>query len=269
MTIEGVDYASVDGNAPPDFALAKAHGLSFAIIRGAYTYGRALPDLHLARDRDAAQAAGLRVGSYLIVGYGGISPEDQAHAFIAAYGDRRPNELPVALDAETNSNDHSVASDAARLAWLERAYDVLKARYGLVMTYTSLDQWTENFGDKDSRLGDGPLWIKMPYPWKEHNAPHPESCPAVGALPRPWRRTDSPGAWIEQYQGDAIGSPGFSATVDLNRFLPYIDDGRPDTRTPWMRKYLAARGMVYVTDLQKHGGRVADKVIGPNTFCDL
>ncbi len=264
---EGVDYASVDGDKPPDFAAAHAAGLSFVIIRGAYTFGAPRPDLNLARDRDAAQRAGLRVGSYLILDYSphGPTPEAQAHAFITAYGARRSGELPVALDAETNSLDHSASTGATRIAWLLRAYDALKACYGVVMTYTSENQWSENFGDVDCRLGDGPLWVKVPYPWNARNKPHPESCPPVGVLPRPWRRPGSPGAWIEQYQGDATGSTGFSSTVDLNRFLPYVDDGRPDARAPWVR----SKAPVGVKALQTVSPRVPDGIVGPTTFCDL
>jgi GH25 family lysozyme M1 (1,4-beta-N-acetylmuramidase) len=272
VTIEGVDYASVDGNKPPDFAKARAAGLSFAIIRGAYTYEHsALADANLTRDRDAAQRAGLRVGTYLIVGYdpSGPSPEEQAQALIKAYGARRENEMPVALDAETNSLDHGKATGDARRAWLERAYDALRAYYGVVTTYTSANQWAENFGDADSRLGDGPLWVKVPYPWKAGQKPHPESCPAVGELPRPWRRPESPGAWIEQYQGDAKGSSGFSDTVDLNRFLPYVDDGRADARSQWVRARLAAANVAHVSELQHARSRVADSIVGPTTFCDL
>lgn len=269
---EGVDYASVDGNKPPDFVKARAAGLTFAIIRGAYTFkGSALTDSTLARDRDAAQAAGLRVGTYLIVGYeaAGPTPEQQAQALIAAYGARRDGELPPSLDAETNSSDHSAAVALNRRGWLERAYDVLHAYYGVVMTYTSSDQWIENFGDASSRLGDGPLWVKVPYPFKAGQPPHPEACPALGVLPRPWRSASSPGAWIEQYQGDAKNSAGFSATIDCNRFLPFVDDGRQDARQRWVRVQLAAANVTRVSELQRARGLVADSIVGPSSFCVL
>src|SRR5262245_13817380 len=92
MTI-GVDYASVDRNAKPDFAAAKKAGASFAIARAAY--GRSVVANSTApfrdpvwnRDKDAITQAGLLRGAYLFVCYPKAgahtpSPEEQAQAFI-------------------------------------------------------------------------------------------------------------------------------------------------------------------------------------------
>lgn len=277
----GCDYASVDGNKPPSFGEAYAYGLRFAIIRGAYVDGaHVYVDSTLARDRGPAHAAGLIVGTYLILGYdqSGPTPEEQANALIVAWGETGPNELPVAIDAETNSPDHSSSTDAERLAWVQRAYDVLHAKYGVVMTYTSENQWSENFGDGPSEIGNGPLWIKVAYPWNPDNPPHPTDIPPVGVLPVPWRASGSPGAWILQFQGDAKGVPGFSSTVDLDTFL-YYTASSTDTRTPWVVSQLIAAGELagFTTDpaiigpaigaFQTKNGLTADETIGPATLC--
>ena len=91
------------------------------------------------------------------------------------------------------------------------------------MIYTSARVWHEDLQDIPSpACGTCPGWIKVAYPWKERQAPHPESVPRTVPLPAPWNTTNSPGAFIEQFQGDALRVPGFSSTVDLNVFRNYV-----------------------------------------------
>ena len=280
----GCDYASVDGNNPPNFAAAYAWGIRFVLIRGAYTYnGRAYVDTTLARDRAPAHAAGMIVGAYLILSYdpSGPSPEMQAQTFIDAYGEVQAGELPVSIDAETNSNDHSASTDAQRLDWVQRAYDVLLAKYGIVMTYTSQNQWSENFGDGPSEIGDGPLWIKVPYPWNADQPPHPEDVPPIGTIPAPWRAAGSPGGFIEQIQGDAKGVPGFSSTGVLSNVFLYYKASATDPRTPWVVQQLVAAGELAgpTTDAALINNAIrgyqaaqrlgVDGTIGPATFAPL
>lgn len=285
--LQGVDYASVDENKAPDFAAARAAGTRFAIVRGAYpTGGRMRTDAHYGRDRDAIRAAGLVLGSYVILDYSGaITPEQQVQTFAAAIGTRLPGDLPVGLDVEFPGGRASTGlSSKQAIAWVDRAYQALRARFGTVMTYTSARVWHEDLDDRTSVCGDGPVWLKTPYAYKAGNPPHPERQGELGKLPVPWRGTSSPGAWIQQYQGDARPVPGFSSTVDLNAFLA-MRPGETSDRVRWVQLQLRAEsgwhtgsvdGLTYgpstvdaVKMLQTAHGLEADGVIGPVTFAFL
>lgn len=260
----GIDYASVDGNAPPDVDKLTQWGARFAILRGSYTAGgRAFVDTHLARDRARLQAAGITVGAYAILGYdqSGPSPEDQMATFVTAYGSRWEGELPVWLDVEFSRGRGATGlSIEAALAWVERAYQALVNVYGVVGTYTSLGQWSDNLGNMPSILGEGPLWLKVPYPWNAHNAPHLDAPGITGELPRPWRDPASPGLALVQFQGDALRVPGMTSTVDLNRWASTEIRAEP---------MLARAGADSVAAFQTAQGLEADGVLGPATFARL
>lgn len=266
--MQGVDYGSVDENKVPDFVQAKAKGLTFVIIRGSYCVENSvIHDSNLARDRVAAHAAGLVVGSYVIVDYK-LNPEDQARAFISSFGSRQDHELPPWIDCETNSQIHDAKTVAQRIDWVQRVYDVLQRFYEVVGTYTSENQWGTNFGNMPSRLGNGPLWLKVPYPFKAKQPPHPEACPELGPIPAPWRSSSSPGVWIQQYQGDAKGAPGFTSTVDLNAWN-VTKPGDADALNPWIRTMCARANCTSVAEFQHVHGLVPDGIVGPLTFAAL
>jgi hypothetical protein len=265
--IKGVDYAYVDGNKPP---MIEDSGVSFAIVRGSYWYadhtGHGVsPDSCLVRDRDSWRHHGVTFGSYMILGWDedGPTPEQQVEGFIRAYGDRRAGELPPTIDVE--GIPASLAHDEA-LASLHSAYDAMAARYGIVMIYTSCNVWEEQLGGiASAKLGQCPLWLKVPYAWNAHNPPHPESCPStVTELPAPWKLPNSPGAWIIQYQGDARPVPGFSNTVDLNAWNTHNP-----TNGKWLRQQLARKGCGDVRSFQKANGLQVDGIVGPKTFAAL
>lgn len=234
----GIDYASVDGNSRPNVDLLRDFGVSFAIVRGSYPVnGRAYVDTHLARDRAALTAGGIVVGSYVILGYNaaGPTPEDQVGRFVDAFGTRAPGELCPFLDVEFPQGRAATGMSAdAAIVWIERAYDALVKVYGVVGTYTSLRVWNEDLASHASHLGEGPLWMKIPYPYKTGQPPHPSSRGTLTELPLPWRSPASPGLVAVQFQGDARGVDGMSSTVDLSYWAP--------ASTTWLDGKLAAAG---------------------------
>jgi len=116
------------------------------------------------------------------------------------------------------------------------------------------------------------------YPWKARNPPHPEDIPAAALVPVPWRTLGSPGAFIEQFQGDAIDVPGFTSTVDINEFRNYVASSS-DPRTPWVRGKLNGAGFptgatdatlaTAIRGFQARHGLSVDGVIGPMTWATL
>ncbi|HEY0190323.1 MAG TPA: GH25 family lysozyme [Kofleriaceae bacterium] len=276
-----MDYASVDGNLPPDFAAMYAWGARFAFIRAAYTaHGVIETDTFWARDQAAARAAGLRVAPYMFLSWA-TAIEAQVARLSEVYGEAGAGDLPVALDVESIT-----APPAQVLARVEAAVTALRARYRTVMIYTSADVW-QTLGDPASELCGGcPLWLKVSYPWKRLNPPRLEQVPHVDqtALPRPWREAGSPGAFIEQFQGDAIEVPGLAykaneyGTADLNVFLSYVASAS-DPRTAWVRGKLAATGFPNGTSVDALASAIrafqaarqltVDGAIGPSTWAAL
>jgi GH25 family lysozyme M1 (1,4-beta-N-acetylmuramidase) len=266
--IAGIDYASVDGNQLPNFHAAVAAGARFVGIRGAYGYaGKVHSDPTITRDAPGWRVAGAQVFSYLFLTYD-CAPEMQADTLATTYM-RGGSDLPIALDLEMDTPPPGT-TPASRIAYAERALARLQQHYGArgVMIYTSAEQWLDHFGDLDSAaLGACPLWLKTPYAWREHNPPKLDSAGPLGTLPRPWRRPGSPGAWIQQFQGDAIGWAGMSSTVDVNQFL--ISKADPgDPRWAWV----VSRFFSTAPDLatwQRARGLMPDGVVGPATFAQL
>jgi len=169
--ITGKDWASMDGNTVQWDRITD----SFVIVRAAYTYnGVPHEDATCKIVRPAAAAHGKVFGAYMILGWHGATPEEQADNFIRIYGQRKPGELPPALDLEADSASALGLTVAQCLAWAERAYARLKKAYGTVMIYTSRRVWGDVFGDLSSVMGEAPLWIKIPYPWQTRR-PHHQS----------------------------------------------------------------------------------------------
>lgn len=276
----GVDYASVDENKPPDFKAAYDYGVRFVVVRGAYTLkGHAQPDSSVARDRAAIRDAGLQFGSYMILGWN-VDPTEQVATFVNTYGAAQPGDLPVSLDIEfPNGRDATGLTTRQAVDRIETAVTALQASYPTVMIYTSARVWHEDLDNPASQVcARCPGWFKVAYPWKAQQAPHPENVPAM-VLPTAWRATGSAGAYIEQFQGDALRVPGFSSTVDLNVFRNYVG-GTADPRTPWAAAQLTAFGhacdptdATSVADairaFQRDAKLDPDGIVGPRTWAAL
>lgn len=241
----GIDYASIDGNKID----AAATGAHFAYIRASAGM-QTDPTWALHRDAWAKVAP---AGAYHALAWH-TDPVAQAQVFIKCAGERRPGELPFALDVEADSAAALHLTPAQCLAQAEACLRELVNHYGTMVVYTSARVWTDVLGDAPSALFTScPGWIKVPYPWATRRPPHLESAPATYAIPGPWRTAGSPGVWIVQFQGDAIGLPGTTSTVDLNRF----------------EMHGAYPGVADTGAFQTAHGLTPDGVIGPRTFAAL
>lgn len=291
----GVDLASVDANKLVDWNAAKAAGCRFAIIRGSYVNW---VDPTWAREHDRAKAAGMVVGAYLFpdMGVNAISPQQQVEVFSSAVK-CGPGDFPPTLDVEFPGGIKKTGRSRRELLLTTLIFEhLLRQKYGVPpMIYTSarvMDQQDEDSLDVTHQSVDVSAFRDCPL-WEARYAMN-YRLPAVGddasekqvveRLPRPptaspWRdvrfpNTDS-AVSIFQYQGDAIKFPGFSATVDMNRFFD-LRVGAVGTRVAWLQRRLGmVEGTVGLFDdateaavelFQKTSGLVADGLVGPRTF---
>lgn len=155
------------------------------------------------------------------------------------YGDRLPGELPPSLDLEADSDAAIGLTAAQALAWAERAWTALVARYGTCIVYTSLRVWLEVFGGLPSKMGASALWLKIPYVRNYHEAPALDWTNGINgqSMPRPWQ-TASPGVWIVQFQGDAWDvTTGRREQVDVDQ-LAACAAGEYSPRVRWLQARL-------------------------------
>lgn len=280
--ILGVDYASVDGDAKPDLAAARTAGLRFAIIRAAYA---AWQDPTCARDRDAIRAAGLTFGAYLFPLFGSSNPppETQVKTALAGAGLIPGKDLPLVLDIEFPRGLAGTGRTRTEVAeWIGRARRAVHDQSGVdPVIYAS--QRVLDGSDGDALAGAAneairgcPLWLAR-YPYRTRiPAVIGEQAAGLPAPPVPKVAGDADDWWAWQYQGDAVQMPGFSATVDLDRWNP-LRKGAHGARVSWAQKRLglAETGTwddeteAAIVALQLHSGLVADGIVGPATFAAL
>lgn len=231
-TILGIDYAGVDAPKPPNIARMKLAGMEFAILRA--TYGTSA-DRTFQRDFPKLKAAGIVCGAYMFpVMRKDREPEPQVAAFVAATkkaGGLIPGvDLPPVFDVEFSKGVKATGlTRLEALDWTHRALMLLEDAFGVLpMIYTSARVWD---GEDDDSLDldkvpvpalvDCPLWLAR-YPYKIRIPSHhlPDQRDGLKVPPVPKQLGDATDVWIHQYQGDAVGFPGISSWVDLNRFFP-------------------------------------------------
>ncbi len=278
----GVDYASVDGDAQPDRPVAIAAGVRFAFIRASYAKWQ---DPTCARDRDHLRAAGVTFGAYLFPLFSAAdpSPEDQIAAFVAGAGIERGRDLPPVLDLEFpgkgiaqtgHSRAELVPLIARFVAALVKAYGVQPMLYSSarVLDDTDADCLA---GTADATLAACTLWLARYAIATRQNG----RLDADGVPLPPLPRIAGAMLWCHQYQGDAMKVPGFSATVDLDRWFP-LGIGETSARTQWVQRRLGPVSVLTpgandaamasaVKAYQAKRGLAADGVIGPATFARL
>lgn len=261
--IRGCDTASVDGNLLPDYAKARDEGgLAFTYLRKCeHVY----PDPYYPRDSARARAAGIVVGAYLMPCWTktAVSPRAQVQAFKAAAGAIvAGHDLPPALDVESGLQGGFAATGRSKgdlVATLEEFVHEMHGEFGCwPVIYTAYTQfydlgmpalpWAENCA----------LWVKTAYPVPPRSPVYagPVVEPHVGdtdddprslhQIPNPWSKS---GWAIHQHQGDALGFPGFSATVDLDLFHD-LYEGVVDPFVAWVQRKL---------------GVTTDGIFGPTT----
>jgi hypothetical protein len=229
-----------------------------------------------ARDKDAIKAAGLKRAAYLFLCYEkpGVvtpSPEKQAQAFCEY----------VTLDPFTDFVPMFDVEEASPMGatemylWTLRAAKVLRDHYGVWPgMYTSARVWAENLNHHSpGPLLNCPLWLAKPWPWLVRTPVHLDGAPAYSPTLIPEWGTQY---FFYQYQGDATNWPGFSKTVDANRFRTF-GEGAKGNHVMWAQQRLGitADGVFgpattkAVKDLQTKYKLDADGIIGPATFAPL
>lgn len=285
MQIVGLDYASVDDNQSPDFIQAKHAGAQFVILRAIYgrqaspQTGPVFIDPVWQRDKDAIRAAGLKRTAYLYVCYPQSdretpSPEAQAQAFIDNVQLERGKDFVPMFDVEEQSD---ILSFSEMYDWTLRVCKALRTHYeawpGL---YTSAQVWQEYLGGQAAgELAECPLWIAKPWPWEEKQPAHRDGAPEYSPRTIP-QFGDATNYWIYQYQGDALGWPGFSNTVDVNRFHS-VAKGVDGDIVKWIQRRVGASDdgefgpltESAVKTFQDAHHLLDDGIVGPQTFAAL
>ena len=285
----GYDIASVDGNRPPHWPDVLSSGASFIWYRASFAYWDAshaawacVGDPACHRDWATIPSALVR-GAYLFpVLEASQSPEEQVGVFKTstdAIGGLRPGiDMAPALDIEFPGGIAKTGLDIPGvLAWLRRAIAEMERVFGCrPILYTSGRVWNGTDADclgnpAAPDLIDCPLWLAR-YPYKTRI---PAVLPLPGNLLSPPVPTPWSGAWaLHQFQGDALGVPGFTSTVDISRFHT-LSPGDHDPLVFWYKRKLGlpasdkydAAMLVSVKNLQASKSLTVDGILGVRSFC--
>jgi hypothetical protein len=217
-------------------------------------------------------------------------PEAQVAAFVKGAGLIPHKDFAPVLDIEFPNGISKTGKTREQLAtWIDKCVSELRQQYGCnPIIYSSarvLDGADTDClaGAANKAIQGCPLWLSR-YPFKTRLPM--QNGVDIAAPPVPLVGGDSDAWWFHQWQGDAILFPGFSATVDVDRFNLLTSKSSPGARIRWVQgriKILGAptAGPLNVTGswdpdtdhavkaYQTSRGLVSDGVVGPATFAAL
>jgi len=245
----GLDTFGLDGNKNRDWVRARTEGpISFAIFRA--TWGVS-PDTVFPIEWPRIKDAGLVRGAFLFLRFPhpdvdkkyGVCPDPVAQA--TALTKALPlsmcdqSDLPPTLDVEFPDGRGKTGMTAKQcLEQVRSAWKALKNYYRVApMIYTSERVWHEELSNLPAPdLTESSLWLKH-YPFKKGPARRDAAVTRIAPpVPVPWG--DPTNWWIHQYQGDAVGLPGFApGNVDMNRFNA-MAKGAVGERVKWVQRRL-------------------------------
>jgi lysozyme len=281
-TVFGVDTAGGE-NHNANWRQAKAQvPIDFAIIRAA---GGILVDGYFGPTWPRLKDAGLVRGAYLFLvfprkGERPSNPVVQVQTYIKTVPDLDKGDLPPILDVEADNWQKTGMNPAQLLDYVRGAWQALRDHYRVApIIYTSYRVWHEVLGDLPAPdLCESPLWLAN-YLFAERRPARYDPQAFAGGrynplIPAHWG--DATNWWIHQYQGDALGLPGFSSTADIDRFNTTIRGSTGD-RVRWVQRRLGipqsgafdAATEQALRAFQNSNGVGANGVIDPRTFAYL
>lgn len=248
MATIGIDIASVDENATPDWVAARQQGhLQFVGLRAAEGL---TPDTWYPTYRRQLDAIGVPNFPYLLLTANLETPESQAQGALDIVGTLNNHYFPLALDVEGPRRGLTAAQ---WLGWIVRAKRVIEETLGVPpLIYSSRTYWTDPEGlnnlpapELTNCLGWWKFWNAPPHSTAIYDPAPVDLLPAPPAPP-PWGAQFG----IHQYAGDALHYPGFKSTVDLNR-LHVQRQGDTGESVKWIQRRLP--------------GLIVDGAFGPKT----
>lgn len=284
---QGFDIAGGE-SIGDDFVRARAAGFTFGFVKLYQApYG---PDGGFPKAWPKVLAAGITRAPYIFPDYRptAATAMDQvkaAWAWFVASGGWDASDMTLGVDVEFPGGKLP-QSIAGIIAFLEDFVTAVKTVFGCwPIIYTSARVWDGT--DTDALRGPKswiptkcPLWDKTAY-IRAARQKDPGVVPTGRPkMPAAWMKSDSPGCDCNQFNGDVVDEPGFSATIDTNRFLTLSRANATAEDAGRINSFAAKLGVVAngvwtdefdakVRELQTSFGGQADGVIGVLTYARL
>lgn len=243
----GIDWYGGDGVGRPNLDAAYDAGARYAHRKALQApYG---PDTGFIEDWRLLGASKLVRGAYGFPDFTGRTPAKKfvadLKAVIDAAGGMKPGDLAVGIDIENGGKPWPLGVDGT-LRYLEEIHrEVHDVFAHWPMDYSSFrvidDRDVDSLRGAPTWIPDvSPLWDKTGYHLSARSELDQHPPTGHPLTPKAWTKATSPGAWENQYQGDAIHVRGFErGTVDVNRFLGLNSSAKNDNaevgRINWVR----------------------------------